>query len=59
MNELVRRIAFEIQDDGISRLKAQRIVAAVLSALDHGDQIGKALVVQSLAQQARDGDQRF
>lgn len=49
MNELVRRIAFEIQDDSMSRVKAQRIVATVLAALDDGDQIGKALIVRSVA----------
>ncbi|WP_061930088.1 hypothetical protein [Aureimonas sp. AU22] len=60
MDELVRRLAFEIQEDGMSRLKAQRIVSAVLAALGDGDQIGKALVVRSVAPHAnRDEEQRF
>ncbi len=32
MDDLVRRLAFEVQDDGMSRLQAQRIVIAVLAA---------------------------
>lgn len=60
MNELVRRIAFDIQDDGIGRLKAQRLVSAVLAALVDGDQIGKELIVRSAAGQAdRDAEPRF
>ncbi|KQQ81925.1 hypothetical protein [Aureimonas sp. Leaf324] len=51
MDDLVRRLAFEIQDDRMSRLQAQRIVSAVLAGLGDGDQIGNALVVRSLAPQ--------
>ncbi len=51
MDDLVRRLAFEVQDDGMSRLQAQRIVIAVLAGLNDGDQIGNALIVRSLAPQ--------
>lgn len=51
MDDLVRRLAFEIQDDRISRLRAQRIVSAVLSGLSDGDHIGNALIVRSFAPQ--------
>nr|BAT30109.1 signal transduction histidine kinase, nitrate/nitrite-specific [Aureimonas sp. AU22] len=60
MDELVRRIAFEIQDDGMSRLQTQRLVASVLAALETGDQIGRSLVVRSSAHHAvREDGPRF
>jgi hypothetical protein len=60
MEDLVRRIAFEIQDDGMSRLQTQRLVASVLAALEAGDQIGRSLVVRSIVHHAaQDQGPRF
>ncbi|WP_182422165.1 hypothetical protein [Aureimonas sp. ME7] len=45
MNELIDRIAFTIQEDGMSRIEARRLVDHVLAALQEGDEIRAGLVV--------------
>ena len=47
MNELIDRIAFAIQEEGMTRIQAQRITSKVLAALHEGDVVSDGLMVRS------------
>lgn len=44
-NDLIDRLAFAIQDEGMSRLRAWQCARAALAVLEPGDRIGPDLMV--------------